>query len=242
VLFVKANAEDGVLPDDKVKEIAAWLKTADINPAVKIAFRGANEEQEDSIAFLGVAFLMALFLMLILMVMQFNSFYQAFLILSAVVMSTAGVLLGLLVMQQPLSVLMSGIGIVALAGIVVNNNIVLIDTYNHLRREDSRLSALDAAVSSAITRLRPVLLTTVTTAVGLLPLACSVSLDFIHRQIEVNGELASWWQQLAAAIVNGLLFSTILTLVFTPAMLVLPEFVRARVMPRLSGVPTQQSD
>ncbi|MEP3855550.1 MAG: efflux RND transporter permease subunit [Porticoccus sp.] len=242
VLFVKANAEDGVLPDDKVKEIAAWLKTADINPAVKIAFRGANEEQEDSIAFLGVAFLMALFLMLILMVMQFNSFYQAFLILSAVVMSTAGVLLGLLVMQQPLSVLMSGIGIVALAGIVVNNNIVLIDTYNHLRREDSHLSALDAAVSSAITRLRPVLLTTVTTAVGLLPLACSVSLDFIHRQIEVNGELASWWQQLAAAIVNGLLFSTILTLVFTPAMLVLPEFLRVRVMPRLSGVPTQQSD
>jgi len=181
-------------------------------------------------------------LMLILMVMQFNSFYQAFLILSAVVMSTAGVLLGLLVMQQPLSVLMSGIGIVALAGIVVNNNIVLIDTYNHLRREDSHLSALDAAVSSAITRLRPVLLTTVTTAVGLLPLACSVSLDFIHRQIEVNGELASWWQQLAAAIVNGLLFSTILTLVFTPAMLVLPEFLRVRVMPRLSGVPTQQSD
>ena len=73
-------------------------------------------------------------------------------------------------------------------------------------------------------------------------MACSVSLDFIHRQIEVNGELASWWQQLAAAIVNGLLFSTILTLVFTPAMLVLPEFLRARVMPRLSGVATQQSD
>ena len=242
VLFVRANAEDGVLPDDKVKEIAAWLETADINPAVTIAFRGANEEQEDSIAFLGVAFLMALFLMLILMVMQFNSFYQAFLILSAVVMSTAGVLLGLLVMQQPLSVLMSGIGIVALAGIVVNNNIVLIDTYNHLRRENLQLSALDAAVSAAITRLRPVLLTTITTAVGLLPLACSVSLDFIHRQVEVNGELASWWQQLAAAIVNGLLFSTILTLVFTPAMLVLPEYLRSRVMPRLYGAPTRQSE
>jgi multidrug efflux pump len=226
VLMVRANTEDGVLPDDKVGEIREWLETVDVPPSVRIDFRGANEEQADSIAFLGVAFLMALFLMLILMVMQFNSFYQAFLILSAVVMSTAGVLLGLLVMQQPLSVLMSGIGIVALAGIVVNNNIVLIDTYNHLRREDPGMTALMAARDAAMTRLRPVLLTTVTTAVGLLPLACNVSLNFVYRQIEVGGELASWWQQLAAAIVNGLMFSTILTLLVTPAMLVLPEYLK----------------
>jgi len=226
VLMVRANTADGVLPDDKVKEISGWLESAGVPPTVQVDFRGANEEQEDSIAFLGVAFLMALFLMLILMVMQFNSFYQAFLILSSVVMSTAGVMLGLLVMQQPLSVLMSGIGIVALAGIVVNNNIVLIDTFNHLRRESPEISAFEAARTAAMTRLRPVLLTTVTTAVGLLPLACNVSLDFVHRQVAVGGELASWWQQLAAAIVNGLLFSTILTLVVTPAMLVLPEHLK----------------
>lgn len=226
VLLVKANTVDGVLPDDKVREIRAWLDQANIDPAVDVVFRGANEEQKDSIDFLGVAFAMALFLMLILMVMQFNSFYQAFLILSSVVMSTAGVLLGLLIMQQPLSVLMSGIGIVALAGIVVNNNIVLIDTYNHLMREQPGITAYEAASQAAVMRLRPVLLTTITTAVGLMPLACNVSLDFTHRQIEVGGELASWWQQLAAAIVNGLLFSTILTLLVTPAMLVLPSSVR----------------
>ncbi|TNF04998.1 MAG: efflux RND transporter permease subunit [Gammaproteobacteria bacterium] len=240
VLMVRANTEDEVLPDDKVREIRAWLDTAGIPASVKIAFRGANEEQEDSIAFLGVAFLMALFLMLILMVMQFNSFYQAFLILSSVVMSTAGVMLGLLVMQQPLSVLMSGIGIVALAGIVVNNNIVLIDTYNHLRRESIHMSAFEAARIAAMTRLRPVLLTTVTTAVGLLPLACNVSLDFVHRQIEVGGELASWWQQLAAAIVNGLMFSTILTLLVTPAMLVLPEYLRRGISKGLDALTPGQ--
>jgi multidrug efflux pump len=228
VILIKANTEDDVLPDDKVKEIMAWLASADIDPAVDVVFRGANEEQKDSIAFLGIAFGMALFLMLILMVMQFNSFYQAFLILSSVIMSTAGVLLGLLLMQQPLSVLMSGIGIVALAGIVVNNNIVLIDTYNHLRREEAGITSLEAARRAAMMRLRPVLLTTITTAVGLMPLACNVSLDFTHRLIEVGGELASWWQQLAAAIVNGLLFSTILTLLVTPAMLVMPDYLRQR--------------
>jgi len=226
VILIKANTEDGVLPDDKVKEIMAWLASANIDPTVDVVFRGANEEQKDSIAFLGIAFGMALFLMLILMVMQFNSFYQAFLILSSVIMSTAGVLLGLLLMQQPLSVLMSGIGIVALAGIVVNNNIVLIDTYNHLKREEAGITSLDAARRAAMMRLRPVLLTTITTAVGLMPLACNVSLDFTHRLIEVGGELASWWQQLAAAIVNGLLFSTILTLLVTPAMLVMPDYLR----------------
>jgi len=240
VLMVRANTEDGVLPDDKVREIRSWLDTEQIDPAVRIDFRGANEEQADSIAFLGVAFLMALFLMLILMVMQFNSFYQAFLILSSVVMSTAGVMLGLLVMQQPLSVLMSGIGIVALAGIVVNNNIVLIDTYNHLRRETPDMTALEAARIAAMTRLRPVLLTTVTTAVGLMPLACNLSLDFVHRQIEVGGELASWWQQLAAAIVNGLMFSTILTLLVTPAMLVLPEYLKRRISKGLASLSSDQ--
>ncbi|WP_461481730.1 efflux RND transporter permease subunit [Porticoccus sp.] len=241
VLMVRANTEDGVLPDDKVGEIQTWLQSEQMDPAVRIDFRGANEEQQDSIAFLGVAFLMALFLMLILMVMQFNSFYQAFLILSSVVMSTAGVMLGLLVMQQPLSVLMSGIGIVALAGIVVNNNIVLIDTYNHLRRENPAITALVAAQTAAMTRLRPVLLTTVTTAVGLMPLACNISLDFVHRQIEVGGELASWWQQLAAAIVNGLMFSTILTLLVTPAMLVLPEYLLRYLNKGLSSFATDRA-
>ena len=98
-----------------------------------------------------------------------------------------------------------------------------------MMRERQGITPYEAASKAAMMRLRPVLLTTVTTAVGLLPLACNVSLDFTHRVIEVGGELASWWQQLAAAIVNGLLFSTILTLLVTPTMLVLPSYVRNKL-------------
>ena len=232
VIFVRANTEDGVLADDKVKEIQRWLDEGTLDPGVDVVFKGANEEQKKSIAFLSRAFSMALFLMLILMVMQFNSFYQAFLIMSAVVMSTAGVLLGLLLMQQALSVIMGGVGIVALAGIVVNNNIVLIDTFNHLRRENPTWSTAEAALESAVLRLRPVLLTTITTAVGLLPLATNISLDVMNRSVSVGGEVASWWQQLAAVIVNGLLFSTFLTLLLTPVMLALPEYLHQRFFAR----------
>ena len=127
---------------------------------------------------------------------------------------------------------MSGVGIVALAGIVVNNNIVLIDTYNHLRRENLQISAAQAACEAAALRLRPVLLTTITTVVGLLPLAMNVSLDVMNRSVVVGGEVAGWWQQLASAIVNGLVFSTLLTLLVTPVMLALPDYLRSCVAKR----------
>ena len=126
-------------------------------------------------AFLAQAASIALFLMLILLVTQFNSFYQALLILSAVVMSVAGVLLMLLLTGQVLSVVMGGMGLVTLAGVVVNNNIVLLDTFNHLRRLNPQMSVRDAALQTGLERLRPVLLTTATTVFGLLPLAFSIS-------------------------------------------------------------------
>jgi multidrug efflux pump len=137
-------------------------------------------------------------------------------------MSTAGVLLGLLISQAVFSTILTGVGIVALAGIVVNNNIVLIDTYNHLRRNDSGLSAADAVYKAAQSRFRPVMLTTITTIVGLLPLANGLSIDLVNRSYTVGGMVASWWQPLASAIVDGLVVSTLLTLLLTPAMLLLP--------------------
>ncbi len=226
VAFVRADTVNGVLANDKVRELENWLQTVDIDKDVRVTFRGANEDQKDSQAFLGTAFSLALFLMLILLVMQFNSFYQAFLILSAVVMSTAGVMLGLVFSQQAFSVIMTGVGIVALAGIVVNNNIVLIDTYNHLRRNRPEISVYEAAQLSAVLRLRPVLLTTVTTVVGLLPLANGLSIDFIERTAGFGGAVTSWWTPLASAIVNGLVFSTLLTLLVTPSLIVLPQQLR----------------
>jgi multidrug efflux pump len=223
VVTVLADVEEGVLADDKVTEIKQWLEENPLDPAINIVFRGANEEQNDSIAFLKVAFSLALFLMFILLVTQFNSFYQAALILSSVVMSTAGVLLGLLVTQSSFSTILTGVGIVALAGIVVNNNIVLIDTYNYLRRENPQLSSVEAAIRAAAQRLRPVFLTTITTILGLLPIASNVSIDLIDRTVIVGGVIASFWVPLASAIIHGLIFATLLTLIVTPVMLVLPE-------------------
>lgn len=220
---VRAAVPDGVLADDKVKEIQAWLETQTFDPRVDIQFRGANEEQADSLAFVQVAFLLSLLLMFILLVTQFNSFYQSVLILLAVIMSTAGVLLGLLLTGNPFSAILTGVGVVALAGIVVNNNIVLIDTFNFVRAEQPELPVPVAIVRASAQRLRPVMLTTVTTVFGLLPLACDLSVDIVNRSITAGGQMATFWGPLSQAIVFGLSFATILTLIATPAMLALPS-------------------
>jgi multidrug efflux pump len=233
-VFIMANTEDGYLSDNQTTQIAKWLSTEDIDDSIKIKFRGANEEQADSAEFLSVAFSLAMSLMLIMLVMQFNSFYQALLILFSVVMSTAGVLLGLMISQAVFSTILTGVGIVALAGIVVNNNIVLIDTYNYMRRNDIALTAAEAVFKAAKSRFRPVMLTTVTTIVGLLPLANGYSVDIINRTLEAGGMVSSWWQPLASAIVNGLLLSTVLTLLLTPAMLLLPEIISKRLGVRVA--------
>ena len=225
-VLVLANSEDGFITDNQVKQISQWIDTQMIDPAVKISFRGANEEQTESAEFLSTAFTLAMGLMLILLVAQFNSFYQSLLILFSVVMSTAGVLLGLLLTQSVFSTILTGVGIVALAGIVVNNNIVLIDSYNYLRRSNKSMSKKEAVFEAAKSRFRPVMLTTVTTIAGLMPLATGFSVDMVNRKIEVGGMVASWWQPLASAIVNGLMVATIMTLLLTPAMLLVPEIVK----------------
>ena len=233
VKFIRANVAPGVLADDKVEEIQAWLDQADLDPRVEVAFRGANEEQADSIDFIIVAMVMSLLLMFVLLVTQFNSLYQSALILVAVVMSTAGVLLGLLITNSPFSAVLTGVGVVALAGIVVNNNIVLIDTYNYIRRRHPELDHISLIVRTGAQRFRPVLLTTVTTVFGLLPLASHLSIDLINRTFIYGGQLSGFWVPLAQAIVSGLTFATLLTLVATPAMLALPHQPSIRAIARL---------
>ena len=223
-MTIEADVPDGVLADDKVGEIQAWLeREGRIDPAVSVSFTGENEDQREAEEFLSRAFAAALFLMAIILVTQFNSFYQALLILTAVVFSTVGVLLGLLVTDQPFGVVMSGIGVIALAGIVVNNNIVLIDTYNLIRREG--VAAFEAALLTAAQRLRPVLLTTITTILGLMPMVLGLNIDLIGRNIEIGGPSTQWWTQLATAVAGGLAFATVLTLVMTPTLLVLGDNV-----------------
>ena len=223
VVYVRANPAPGVVADNKVGELQAWLEENPPVAGVDYQFRGANEEQAESAAFLAQAFSLAMALMAILLITQFNSFYQSLLILSSILLSTSGVLLGLLITGQTFSVILTGIGIVALAGIIVNNNIVLIDTFNVLRRTHPEWDLHEVIVHTGVQRLRPVFLTTFTTGFGLLPLAMHVSVDLIGAEIEVGGPITSQWVALASAIVFGLSFATILTLIVTPAMLALPD-------------------
>jgi len=164
------------------------------------------------------AFAGALGLMFIILLAQFNSFYNATLVLLAVVLSTTGVLIGMMVMGQPFSIIMTGTGIVALAGIVVNNNIVLIDTYMEFSQY---MPKIEAIVRTAQARIRPVLLTTVTTMAGLASMMFGLSFDFIDGGYTIDSPTALWWKQLATAVVFGLGIATVLTLVFTPSMLAL---------------------
>ncbi|MBL6690478.1 MAG: efflux RND transporter permease subunit [Pseudomonadales bacterium] len=229
VEYIRAAVKPGVLADDKVKEMQAWLATQNFDPRLRIDFRGANEEQEESQAFTQVAFGLSLMLMFVLLVTQFNSLYQAMLILFAVVMSTAGVLIGLLITDRAFSSLHTGIGIVALAGIVVNNNIVLIDTFNHIRRNHPELDYVSVIVRTGAQRLRPVVLTTLTTVFGLLPLAMNFSVDLVNRSIQYGSQMSAMWVPLSQAIVSGMAFASILTLVATPALLAIPfQLIPAR--------------
>ncbi len=228
VMTVKADVETGILADSKVREIKQWLESHPElhDPRIELTFKGEDREQRESEAFLSNAFLVALFIMAIILVTQFNSFYQAFLILTAVIFSTVGVFLGLLTTGQPFGIVMSGIGVISLAGIVVNNNIVLIDTYNILRQRG--MDAVEAVLRTGAQRLRPVLLTTVTTILGLMPMVLQVNIDIINREVTTGAPSTQWWVQLATAVAGGLAFATVLTLVLTPCLLVLGDRANQR--------------
>jgi len=222
VLTVNANMKEGELLSLELPLLKQQLPELGLDPQVNVELKGENKEQDESKEFLQNAFLVALFVMAIILVTQFNSFYQAFLILSAVLFSTTGVFLGLLIFQKPFGIVMSGIGVISLAGIIVNNNIVLIDTYNVLRSKGTDVTgAIDAILRTGAQRLRPVLLTTVTTILGLLPMVLEINIDLMGRNIELGGPSTQWWSQLATAVAGGLAFATILTLVITPCMLAL---------------------
>ncbi|SHH74547.1 efflux RND transporter permease subunit [Marivita hallyeonensis] len=223
--------------NERIEVLNAWLDT-DPLPGVQTEWTGDQEEQAESQAFLGNAFAAALGLMFIILLAQFNSFYNAVLVLLAVILSTTGVLIGMLVMDQTFSIIMTGTGIVALAGIVVNNNIVLIDTYQEYARYMPRIEAI---VRTAEDRIRPVLLTTITTMAGLAPMMFGLSLDFFGGGYSIDSPTALWWKQLATAVVFGLGIATVLTLVFTPSMLALRVWFTTyalwgfRLLARLGG-------
>ena len=202
--------------NERIATLTTWLDTNPFGANITWEWTGDQEEQAESGAFLSKAFAGALALMFVILLAQFNSFYNAVLVLLAVVLSTTGVLIGMMVMQQPFSIIMTGTGIVALAGIVVNNNIVLIDTYQEFSQHMPRIEAI---IRTAQARIRPVLLTTITTMAGLAPMMFGISLDFFGGGYTIDSPTALWWKQLATAVVFGLGIATVLTLVVTPSLL-----------------------
>ncbi len=214
------NAEGAPInANERIAHLTQWLESESPLPdGVTYEWAGDTEDQAESQAFLSKAFAGALGLMFVILLAQFNSLYNSVLVLLAVVLSTTGTLIGMLVMGQPFSIIMTGTGIVALAGIVVNNNIVLIDTYQEYA---SYMPKLEAVIRTAEARIRPVLLTTITTMAGLTPMVLGLSVDFIGGGYSIDSPTALWWKQLATAVVFGLGVATMLTLVFTPALLAL---------------------
>ncbi|UGA53466.1 efflux RND transporter permease subunit [Vibrio sp. VB16] len=219
VLTIQADLAEGVQLEAVFTLLNEQLADLMTDPTVRIRYKGENEDQQESQEFLTKAFLGALFMMGLILITQFNSFYQAFLILSAVLFSTVGVFLGLLISQQSFGVVMGGLGIIALAGIVVNNNIVLIDTFNQFVKEG--MPVQEAIINTGLQRLRPVLMTTVTTVLGLLPMVLEMNVDLFNRKIEFGAPIAKFWVQLASTVAGGLVFATVLTLLITPSLLAL---------------------
>ncbi|WP_394169282.1 efflux RND transporter permease subunit [Saccharospirillum alexandrii] len=227
-LNVEANVNPGERVDLAIAAIEEQLEAAyasgELPSVVSYRFVGDQQEQAETMTFLGNAFGVAIFIMIIILVTQFNSFMQTALILTAILLSTVGVMVGIIITGSSFGVVMSGVGIIALAGIVVNNNIVLIDTYNLIRSQG--VPPIDAALTTCAQRLRPVLLTTITTILGLLPMVYQLTIDLFDRQWSVGAPSSQWWTQLSTTIAGGLIFATILTLIFTPAMLILIEQAR----------------
>ncbi|TVP71702.1 MAG: efflux RND transporter permease subunit [Rhodobacteraceae bacterium] len=219
---------------ERIDALTQWLASEDTLPAgIGWEWTGEQQDQEESTQFLTVAFSAALGLMFVILLTQFNSFYNAVLVLLAVILSSAGVLIGMLVMDQTFSVIMTGTGIVALAGIVVNNNIVLIDTYQNYARIMPRIEAIIRTVEA---RIRPVLMTTITTMAGLTPMMLGLSIDFANGGYSIDNPTALWWKQLATAVVFGLGVATILTLMLTPALLALRVWVEKGAYSSIMGL------
>src|SRR4029079_16736886 len=193
-------------------------------PGIRWKLAGQDEESKKASDFLGKAFGAALFLIFTVLLAQFNKFISVALVLTAVVMSTIGVFLGLLIMRQPFGIVMSGIGVIALAGVVVNHHIVLLDTYDRLREEG--WDKIEAVLQTCRERARPVVLTALTAILGVLPIAFGLGLEIFHHETTIGAPSTQWWISLSSAIVFGLSFATLLTLVVTPSMLMI--FTRSK--------------
>ena len=230
-VFVKGNVAAGFFATDKIQELNAWIEQQKWPSEVKFKFRGNDEDQEKFGNFLVKAMIASVFMIFMILIVQYNSFYHVLITLSTVIMSTVGVLLGMLVTGQYFSMIMTGTGVIALIGVVVSHSIVLIDTFHRLR--DAGQNGIEAAIRTCSQRMRPVLLTSITAMLGLLPLVFELNVNLFTRHIAIGSVTSAWWVHLSTAMVFGLLLATILTLIMTPVLLAAPTvFHEARVARR----------
>jgi multidrug efflux pump subunit AcrB len=217
VVTVQANVDEKHVPGPVVRAQAEKI-LADLRlpPGYKIRFTGEFEFQQEAQAFLSKAFAAAIFLIILILVTQFNSVFQPVIIMTSVILSLGGVFLGLTMMELPFGIIMSGVGVISLAGVVVNNAIVLIDYTNRLHERGMHFR--EAIIAAGCTRLRPVLLTAVTTILGLLPMVTGIAFNFHEMKIAWVSESSQWWRSMASAVIFGLALATILTLVIVPTL------------------------
>ncbi|MEQ1900153.1 MAG: efflux RND transporter permease subunit [Devosia sp.] len=225
-MTVAANLNPGVNSDMKVQQVKKWeqeqIASGAFPAGTHIVYGGADQQNAETAAFIFKAFLIALAMIALILLLEYNSFWQVLITISTVGMSLGGVMLGLAITQTPFSMIMTGLGIVALAGIVVKNGIVLTDTYNHYNRDDG-VEPIKAMLLTISQRVRPVLLTATVTALGVIPMALNIEFDFIGREIVVGGLAGTWFVALSIALVSGLFVSTALTLIMVPVMIVAPK-------------------
>jgi multidrug efflux pump len=217
VVTVKANVDEEKVPGPVVRTQAEkLLANFLLPPGYKIRFTGEFEFQQEAQAFLSKAFAAAVFLIILILVTQFNSVSQPLIIMTSVILSLGGVFFGLSVMKLPFGIIMTGVGVISLAGVVVNNAIILIDYTNRLHQRGMHFR--DAIIAAGCTRLRPVLLTAITTILGLLPMVTGIAYNFHEMEIAWVSESSQWWRSMASAVIFGLALATVLTLVVVPTL------------------------
>jgi multidrug efflux pump len=232
VVTVEADVPEDVLPAEKTEQLRQALNATSLPEGVVARFVGQQEDIEEASNFLLLAFLSAVVLMFLVLVTQLNNIYQALVVMSAIVFSIAGVLIGLLLTDRPFGIVMGGLGVISLGGIVVNNNIVLIDTYNEMRKKG--YDPEEAALRTGAQRLRPVFLTSINDVLGLMPLILGLNINLIGREIQYGAPSTQYWTELSTTVAGGLAFATFLTLMLTPCMLILGQRVHGGIMRRYS--------
>ena len=236
----------GRTEDSVRQEVAARLATIDFPPGYRWSFAGSNQDEQESQAFLQRAFVIAVLLISLVLVTQFDSLILPITIMVSVLLSLIGVLWGLIITATPFGIIMTGIGVISLAGIVVNNAIVLCDFIRQLR--ESGMEKTKAVIEAGIIRLRPVLLTAVTTVLGLIPLTLGINIDFFRATVSPGGQSSQWWSPMGVAVIFGLTVATVLTLVVVPvtyhsldslsgALTTLPDRWRRRADRAGAGLP-----